>query len=91
MCDLVTRPGIGPRPPALGAWSLSHWTTGEVPVTVFWVFKKICIYLFLAVLGLHCGMAFSLGVMCGLLTAVRSFSCFQARSLGAQASVVAVP
>ena len=30
MCDLVPWPGIEPRPPALGAWSLSHWTTGEV-------------------------------------------------------------
>ena len=28
--DLVPWPGIEPRPPALGAWSLSHWTTGEV-------------------------------------------------------------
>ena len=24
--------GIEPRPYALGAWSLSHWTTREVPV-----------------------------------------------------------
>ena len=23
--------GLNPRPPALGAWSLSHWTTREVP------------------------------------------------------------
>ena len=30
--DLVPRPGIEPRPPALGAWSLNHWTTREVPV-----------------------------------------------------------
>ena len=30
--DLVPRPGIEPRPPpALGAWSLTHWTTREVP------------------------------------------------------------
>ena len=29
---VVPRPGIKPGPPALGAWSLSHWTTGEVPV-----------------------------------------------------------
>ena len=28
------RPGIEPGPPALGAWSLSHWTTREVP---WWV------------------------------------------------------
>ena len=29
--DLVLRPGIEPRPPALGAQSLSHWATREVP------------------------------------------------------------
>ena len=29
--DLVPRPGIKPGPPAMGAPSLSHWTTGEVP------------------------------------------------------------
>ena len=29
LCSL--RPGIEPRPPVLGAWSLSHWTTREVP------------------------------------------------------------
>ena len=27
MWDLVPRPGTEPRPLALGAWSLSHWTT----------------------------------------------------------------
>ena len=30
MWDLVPQPGIKPRPPALGAWTLVHWTTGEV-------------------------------------------------------------
>ena len=34
MWDLIPWPGIKPRPPALGAWSLSHWTTTEVS----WVF-----------------------------------------------------
>ena len=29
--DLVPRPGMEPRPPALGAWSLTHWATREVP------------------------------------------------------------
>ena len=29
--DLAPRAGIEPRPPALGAWGLSHWTTREVP------------------------------------------------------------
>ena len=30
MWDLVPWPGIEPEPPALGVWSLSHWTTREV-------------------------------------------------------------
>ena len=30
MWDLVPQPGIEPRPPALGAHSLSHWTAKEV-------------------------------------------------------------
>ena len=29
--DLVPWPGVKPRPPSLGVWSLSHWTTWEVP------------------------------------------------------------
>ena len=28
--DLVPQSGIEPRPPALGVWSLTHWTTREV-------------------------------------------------------------
>ena len=32
MWDVVLWLGIEPRPPALGAWSLSHWTTREVPL-----------------------------------------------------------
>ena len=32
MRNLVSWPGTEPGPPALGAWSLSHWTTREVPV-----------------------------------------------------------
>ena len=31
MWDLDPRAGVEPVPPALGAWSLSHWTTREVP------------------------------------------------------------
>ena len=31
MWDLVPWPGMKPGTPALGAWSLSHWTTREVP------------------------------------------------------------
>ena len=30
MWDLVPQPGIKPRPPALGAWSLSHWITRDM-------------------------------------------------------------
>ena len=33
--DLVPWPGIKPGLPTLGAWSLSHWTTGEVPQPSF--------------------------------------------------------
>ena len=29
--DLVSRPGMEPGPPALGVWSVSHWTTRELP------------------------------------------------------------
>ena len=32
MWDLVPQPGIEPRAPALGVWSPTHWTTGEVPI-----------------------------------------------------------
>ena len=32
MWDLVPWTEIKPGPPALGTWSLSHWTTREVPV-----------------------------------------------------------
>ena len=33
--DLVLQPGIKPRPPTLRAWSLTHWTTWEVPIYIF--------------------------------------------------------
>ena len=44
MWDLIPQPGIKPGPPALGVWSLSHWTTREVPgysvlMTFFLVIK----------------------------------------------------
>ena len=35
MWALVPGPEIEPGPPVLGAWSLSHWTTREVPVVKF--------------------------------------------------------
>ena len=31
MRDVVPRPGLELEPPALGAQSLTHWTTREVP------------------------------------------------------------
>ena len=43
MWDLSLLPGIEPWPPALGAWSLSHWTTREVLgifVKIKHIFKK---------------------------------------------------
>ena len=33
--DIVPRTGMEPGPPGLGAWSLSHWTTREVPCPGF--------------------------------------------------------
>ena len=33
--DLVPQPGIEPWPPALGAWSLTHWTTRKVSEYIF--------------------------------------------------------
>ena len=36
--DPVPRPGIEPRPPALGAQSLSHWTTREVAYPLLFKF-----------------------------------------------------
>ena len=35
MWDLVLWPRVGLQPPALGAKSLSHWTTKEAPVPLF--------------------------------------------------------
>ena len=37
--DLVPRPRITPRPPALGAQSLSYWTTRETLATEFFITK----------------------------------------------------
>ena len=37
MWDLVLWPGIEPRPPALAAGSLSHWTTKKAPGAIFWL------------------------------------------------------
>ena len=45
MWDLVPQPGIESRPPALGAQSLSHWTTREFPPFGSYK-KKMYFYLF---------------------------------------------
>ena len=41
MWHLVPGSGIKPGPSAFGAWSLSHWTTREVPGTSFWSYKNV--------------------------------------------------
>ena len=50
MWDLVPWPGMEPGPPALGARSLNHWTTREVPIFILkssfsspriWVWKML--------------------------------------------------
>lgn len=38
--ELVTLPGIEPKPPALRTWSLSCWTTREIPKMVFLTWKE---------------------------------------------------
>ena len=44
MWDLVPWPGIKPGPPALGACSLGHWTTREVPFANFLICLFCCSY-----------------------------------------------
>ena len=44
MWDLVPPPGIKPGPLALGAPSVSHWTTREVPNILY-----ICVYVYICV------------------------------------------
>ena len=39
MWDLVPWPKTKPRPPVVGAWSLSWWTTREVPKIFFKIFN----------------------------------------------------
>ena len=41
MQALVPQPEIEPRPPALGVWSLTHWTTREV-CTAHFLKAKCC-------------------------------------------------
>ena len=39
---IVPWSGIEPRPPVLGAQSLNHWTTREVPY-ILWVGERVCL------------------------------------------------
>ena len=45
ICDLVPPPGIEPRPPALGAQTLSHWTEREVSGPYSYSWPAFWIYL----------------------------------------------
>ena len=45
MWDLVPWPGMEPGPHQLGAWSLSHWTTREVPL--LWLLEPLFRILYL--------------------------------------------
>ena len=41
MRNLVPWPGITPGPPALGTWSLSHWTTRKSPLWGAWFISRL--------------------------------------------------
>ena len=45
--DLVPLQGIEPRPPALGVWSLSQWTTREVPKLILFLLNLPLFFLIL--------------------------------------------
>ena len=42
MWSLAPWPGIEPKPLAMGAWSLSHWTTREVPLLQLFILELNC-------------------------------------------------
>ena len=52
MWVLVPQPGIEPRLPALGAWSLSHWTAREVPAFF------VCLFVNWNIVNLQCCVNF---------------------------------
>ena len=52
---VVSWPGNKCGPSTLGTWSLSHWSTKEVP-HMFLIFIVTFIFFYLAALGLSCGM-----------------------------------
>ena len=45
MQDLAPQPGIERRPPASGAWSLSHWATRAVLWSRFWLLENLVYFL----------------------------------------------
>ena len=56
--DLVPWPETKPRPPELGARSLSYWTTKEFPIFIFWDSLETDYFIYL-ILATPCG--------CGIL------------------------
>ena len=57
LCEILfPRPGVEPRPPALGAWSLNYWPTREVPTSVF---KNMSCKNILHILGVNFYFCFS--------------------------------
>ena len=49
--DLVSWPGVEPRPPTLGAQSLSHWSPREVPR--FFIVYFFMLWIFLTIIYSH--------------------------------------
>ena len=47
--DPVPRPGFEPRPPVLGAWSLSHWIAREFPHMLFWLTSSFSFHLMFSI------------------------------------------
>ena len=41
MWNLVPRPGVKPRPPAMGTWNLSYWITRDPQVIFFFFFTLL--------------------------------------------------
>ena len=77
MRDLVPRPEIKTRPPALQAWSFIHWTTRKIP-EFFFLKIYLFIYLFIILFWLH----WVLVVLHGIFTeACRIFLCGTRASL----------
>ena len=53
MWDLVPWPETQFGPPALGAWSFSHWTTRAVPLVQFWITILMVVFVPLAFLSFY--------------------------------------